>query len=118
MGADFPEKAAKTFKKSWDRGRCELNMENLFSKLASRESRRFMALPEHGCTLSPGQRMTAEMRSGQLVLTQGFSVLAVSASPPADIAQALSDGCGVAPAVVTQAYPLSGMIEVTLGHEN
>ena len=114
MGTDFPEKAAKTFKKSWDRGACDLGMENLFSRLVVEESRSFTARINEAHFFNQGDQVTVEVRGKKIVLTLGLATVAVCENAPSDTLIALAENCGISPGRVTANFPISGMVEITL----
>jgi hypothetical protein len=114
MGADFPEKAAATFKKSWDKARVALATADLFTQQPSCAARTAAAEIVDGTKLHVGDRLTVELEEGGLVARRGLTEVAHFTSPPAPLLEAMKSSCGIATGTVEQVHDLAGVAEISL----
>jgi hypothetical protein len=114
MGADFPEKAAATFKKSWDRARVALATADLFTRKPS-EAKCTAAADIVGSTrLKVGEHLTVEAQGEGLVALRGIAEVARFPNPPTELLKAVQDSCGIAKGVVEQIHEMAAVAEISL----
>lgn len=114
MGSDFIEKAAPSFKKSWDRHRVKLETSDLFTQHPVCAARTTTARINGKVQLRVGDNLIVEIRDGSLIAMQGNSPVAQFDAPPPEIMETVKDSCGIAKGTVEQVYNLSGVVEVSL----
>jgi len=114
MGADFKEKAGKSFEKCWDKAAVEANTPDLFRKSAEHAANRFEAEPIGGCLLSIGDSTVVRVEGRRIVGRNGLSPVLVISAPTAALSQSIAEGCDVARADVVSVDPISGIYEVTI----
>lgn len=114
MGADFPEKATPTFKKSWDRARVTLATADLFTREPRCAARMAAAEIVGSAKLSAGDRLVVEAHGAELVALRGNTEVARFTKPSAELVRAVNDSCGVAKGVVEQVHDLAGVVEISL----
>lgn len=114
MGADFIEKAAPSFKKSWDRGRVDLATATLFTKEPSRLVRTVAFDIVGGARLAPGDRLVVQAEGGGLAARRGTAVVARAGACKPDLMAAVAASCGIADGTVEQVHGLAGTAEISL----
>ena len=114
MGSDFIEKAAPTFRKSWDRARTALATADLFTKAPSSAPRTAAAEIIGTAQLEVGDRLTVEAQDGALVARRGNRDVARFTNPAPALVQAVEQSCGVAKGMVEQVHGLAGVAEISL----
>ena len=115
MGVDFIKKCAKSFTKSWDRGKAELAAPNLFKHNPALAARTYCANITPGTETPPGREFLLRAEGSDLRLYEGASpVGSIKDSPPSLIAAVQSSGCGLAVAKVVCAHGLSGAVDISV----
>ena len=114
MGADFIEKAAPSFRKSWDRARTALATADLSTNAPSSTARTAAAEVIGKTQLKVGDRLTVEARDGGLVARHGNSDVARFMDPAPALVQAVQESCGVAKGTVEQVHHMAGVAEISL----
>ena len=114
MGLDFVRNKTKTFVKSWDRHRVELGTPDLFTKQPDYCGRTATAEVGNSVILCEGDCLTVEIDGQRLVAIRELSQVAHFISPPAELFQAVREGCGVARGVVQQVNVVSGTVEISI----
>jgi hypothetical protein len=114
MGADFIERAAKSFEKSWDRARVELATADLFTQKPSGAKYTAAANIVGSAQLRVGDHLTVEPQDGGLVALRGNLEVARFPNPPAELLKAVEDSCGIAKGVVEQVHDIASVAEISL----
>jgi hypothetical protein len=114
MGADFVQKAAKGFEKSWDRGRAALCTADLFTQMPSRAARTAAAEMLGDVALLPGDHVTVEKSGEILVARKGLTLVAHLNSPSAELVGAVDASCGIAKGTIEQVHELARVVEISL----
>ncbi|WP_434615208.1 hypothetical protein [Azospirillum sp. B2RO_4] len=114
MGADFVEKATPSFLKSWDRGKVELATSDLFTRKPSKATRTAAADIIGNTNLSAGDKLTVEIRGGELFALRGNRSVAKFPNPSPALIQAIGDSCGIAKGTVEQVHIFSGVAEISI----
>lgn len=114
MGADFVEKAAPTFKKSWDRARVALATADLFTREPNCAARTAVAELVGGAKLSVGDHLIVEADGSGLIALRGNTQVARFTNPSVELIKAVRDSCGVAKGTVEQVHDLAGIAEISL----
>jgi hypothetical protein len=114
MGADFIEKAAKSFEKSWDRGRVELATADLFTRKPTDARCTAAADIVDGAQLRVGDHLTVEPQGGGLVALRGNVEVARFPKPPTELLKAVVDSCGIAKGVVEQVHDIASVADISL----
>lgn len=114
MGADFIDKATPTFKKSFDRARIALATADLFTREPNCAARTAAFDITRNAKLRPGDQVTVELDTNDLVALQGNAEVARSVRPPQELLSAVRDSCGVAKGVVQEAHDLAGVVEISV----
>lgn len=114
MGADFKEKAKRSFEKSWDNAAVAANTPDLFRKLADAAPVRFEAeLICDACAVI-GEYFYAQVENGKIICRRGISPVLVIASPTSTLLQVITEACNIARVEVVAVDPVSGVLEVTV----
>ncbi len=114
MGADFPEKAAATFKKSWDRARVALATADLFTRSPGEAKYVAVADINECAKLQVGEHLTVEAQAGTLVALRGNAEVARFPKPPAELLKAVESSCGIAKGFVEQVHEIAAVAEISL----
>jgi len=114
MGADFIEKAAPTFKTSWDRGRVTLATSTLFTNQPSRLVRTVAADVVGGARLEAGDQLVVEAEGEGLAARRGNVVVARMGACRPELMAAVEASCGIAKGTVEQVHDLAGTVEISL----
>jgi hypothetical protein len=114
MGADFKEKARKSFEKCWDRAAVKANTPDLFSKTAECAPNRYEAEAIGGLNVTTGESCCLRIEEGKLIGRRGLSPVLTIASPSPELVQSIAEGCNVARADIVAVDPISGVLEVTI----
>lgn len=114
MGADFKEKAKKSFEKCWDTAAVEANTPDLFCRTPDRAPHRFEAEAIGNVAIFVGESVAVRMEGGALVGRRGVSPILTIAHPSAGLVESIAQGCNIARADVVAADPISGVFEVTI----
>ncbi len=114
MGADFKEKAKKSFKKSWDTAAVVANTPDLFCKARDHAPNRFEAEAIGKAAIIVGESLAVRMEGGALVGRRGVSPVLTIANPSAELVESIAQGCNIARADVVGADPISGVFDVTI----
>jgi len=114
MGTDFIQKAAKSFEKSWDRGRVALGTANLFTQTPECAARTAAAEMLGNVSLKPGEHVTVEKSGTSLIARKGLTPVAQFNSPSADIVTAVEASCGIAKGTIEQVHELARVVEISL----
>ncbi len=114
MGIDFIKKAAKSFKRSWDRGRIELAEPNLFQNNPKLEPRAIAAHPAPGHEFKPTDEYVARPSGDKLYLYRGEKCVGEAPQAPKDTLKAIRQAGSVALAKVVNTHPISGTADITL----
>lgn len=114
MGADFKEKAAKSFDKCWDKAAVRANTPDMFSKTADRAPSRFEAEAIGDAPVSVGDSVCLRLENGKLIGRRGVSPVLTIAVPTSDLVRSVEESCNIARAEVVAADPISGVLEVTV----
>lgn len=114
MGADFSEKAAKSFKKSWDRARVDLATADLFTREPECAARTAEADLVGNARLAIGETLIVEVEDGSLVARKANTTVARFTNPSADLLSAVAMSCGVAKGVVCEVHSLANVAEISL----
>jgi hypothetical protein len=112
MGADFYDKAAKGFKKSFDRARATLATPDLFTRqpeCVTRSVAADMIVP-----VTVGERLTIEREGAELIGLRGNKEVIRIKDPTSDQLEAITASCGVAQGVVEQVHELAQVAELSL----
>lgn len=114
MGADFIEKAAPSFKKSWDRGRVALATSSLFTSKPSRLVRTVAADVVGGARLRAGDILVVQAEGGGLTARRGNAVVARAEGCGSELMAAVAASCGLAKGTVEQVHDLACAVEISL----
>lgn len=114
MGAEFIEKAAPTFRKSWDRARVALATADLFTRTPGCAARTAAANIIGDARLTVGEKLIVEFQDGVLIARRGMSDVARFTDPAPGLVQAVKDSCGVAKGTVEQVHDMAGVAEISL----
>ena len=114
MGIDFIERAAKSFKKCWDRSLVDLGTADLFTRLPNEEPRAVTADLKIGARVSSGSTVNVEVSGCSLVLTIGNHEVGEVVNPPREVFDAVVNSHGIACGRIEQIYHLTGTAELTL----
>lgn len=114
MGVDFIRKAAKSFTRSWDRGRVQLATADLFTREPLCSARTIAGEIVDGAVLMQGDRLTVELAADALVARRGLIEVLRFHEPPHEVLDALHASCGVASGRIEQIHRLAGVAEVSL----
>lgn len=114
MGADFKQKAKRSFEKCWDTAAVEANTPDLFCKTQDHAPNRFEAEAIGNAALLVGEAVALRMEGGALVGRRGVSPVLIISSPSAALVESIAQGCNIARADVVAADPISGVFEVTV----
>lgn len=114
MGADFKQKAKRSFEKCWDTAAVEANTPDLFCKTPDHAPNRFEAEAIGNAAILVGEAVALRMEGGALVGRRGVSPVLTIASPSAALVESIAQGCNIARADVVAADPISGVFEVTI----
>lgn len=114
MGIDFIEKAAPSFKKSWDRERVNLATSDLFTCQPDRAARSATAYLIDGLQLKAGEWVTVEIHDGVLIARRGNGIVAQFNNPPPELVEAVKASCSIAKGHIDQVHDLAGMVEISL----
>lgn len=114
MGADFIEKATRTFKRTWDRGRLRLGTADLFTRAPECGPRVVAGKILGDVRVKIGDRLTVEVEGGALIGRLGLTPIAEFAGVPEEIIHAIKSSSGVATGQVEQIHELAGVLEVSL----
>jgi hypothetical protein len=114
MGIDFIKKAAKSFKRSWDRGRTELAQPNLFQNNPKLEPSAIAAHPAPGHEFKAADEYVARPSGDKLYLYCGEKCVGEAPHATKDALNAISQAGNVALAKVVKTHPISGTADITL----
>jgi hypothetical protein len=114
MGADFIEKAAPTFRKSWDRGRVALATSTFFTNQPSCLVRTVAAEIVGTARLEAGDVLVVEAEGGGLAARRGNVVVARIEACKPELMAAVEASCGIAKGTVEQVHDLAGTVEISL----
>lgn len=114
MGADFIEKAAPSFQKSWDRGRVSLATSTLFTAEPSRLVRTVAADVVGEVRLQPGDVLVVQVEGGGLTARRGNAVVARAEGCRPGLIAAVEASCGLAKGTVEHVHNLAGAVEISL----
>jgi hypothetical protein len=114
MGVEFIQRAAPTFKKSWDRGRKALGTADLFTRTPDMAGCSAAFVIANNARLSPGECVVVESEGSDLIARRGLAEVARADAPPAQLLRAVEDSCGVAKGTVEQIHEVAGMAEISL----
>lgn len=115
MGVDFIKRCAKSFQKSWDRGKMDLAAPDLFKHDPTLAARTYCANLTPGTNVEPGRHLLLRAVNSDLRLYDGCSdVGSVKGSPPSLVAAVTGAGCGVALAKVVCVHEFSGAVDVSV----
>lgn len=114
MGADFIQKAAKGFKRRWDRGRLQLATADLFTREPSCAARTIAGDIVGDVLFEPGERLTVELSGHGLLGRRGLTPVLRFDDPPGEILRAVQDSCGVATGRIEQVHEVARVAEVSI----
>ncbi len=114
MGIDFIEKAAPTFKKSWDRARVTLGTADLFTLSPDRTVRIAAAHVIGDAELRKGDQLTVEILDGAMIARRGNRNVARFSNPPPVLVQAVRASSGIAKGTVEQVHNVANVAEISL----
>ena len=114
MGADFIEKTARTFRRTWDRERVRLATPTLFTRDPELAPRTIAGTLLGDAHVSAGEQVTIDLEGTQLVARRGLVPIAAFPDPPADVLRAMEASFAVATGQVEEVHPISRVVEVSL----
>ena len=114
MGADFVEKATKSFKRSWDRAKVALSTADLFTRQPDDAPRTVAADIVNGADLDVGVSLVVEGQDGMLIARRGNDEVARVTDAPSSILQAVTESCGLAKGTVETVHPIARVVEISL----
>lgn len=114
MGADFIQKAARAFKRTWDRGRVQLATADLFTREPNSVARTIAGDIVDDARLDEGERLTVELNDQGLVGRRGLRQVLRFDDPPDEILRAVQASCGVALGRVEHVHEVAHVAEVSL----
>lgn len=114
MGADFKQKAKRSFEKCWDAAAVQAHTPDLFCKNPDHAPNRFEAEAIGNAAVLVGETVAVRMESGSLIGRRGLSPVLTIANPSPDLVASIAKGCNIARADVVAADPISGVFEVTI----
>ena len=114
MGAELVEKAAPSFKKSWDRARVALATADLFTRIPDCAARTAAADIIGNARLQIGEKLTVEAEGGSLIARRGNSDVARFTNPAPTLLTAVQASCGIAKGTVEQVHEIAGVAEISL----
>ncbi len=114
MGSEFIEKAAPTFKKSWDRARVELATATLFTRVPVSSAR--TATADIICNALPevGENLVVQPQGSALIARRGNTEVARFTNPAPALIEAVNESCGIAKGTVEQVYPIARVADISL----
>lgn len=114
MGADFKEKAKKSFEKSWDNAAVAANTPDLFRKSPENAPSRYEAELIGSACAAVGDSFYGQVENGKVIGRNGISPVLTIPAPTATLLKSINDGCDLARINVVAADPISGVLEVTI----
>lgn len=114
MGADFIEKAAPSFKRSWDRGRVRLGTAGLFTEQPRPPVRVIAGDVIGSLPMEVGDLLTIELNGSALVGRRGLDEVVIFSRPPGALVRAISSSCGIAKGIVEVVYERARVVEVAV----
>jgi hypothetical protein len=114
MGAEFIQRAAKTFVKRWDEGRRMLSTADLFTREPQCGSHSAAFEVKKNAELYVGETLTVEKEGESLVARHGLSEVARSIRPSTDLLQAVDRSCGIAKGTVETIHSIANIAEISL----
>ena len=114
MGADFKEKARRTFEKCWDKAAVEANTPDLFCKSAEKADSRYEAETLGSYKVQIGDSVCIRVEDGKVIGRKGITPVMNIPAPTACLIQSINEGCNIACASVVGVDPISGVVEVTI----
>jgi len=112
MGLDFIRRRAKTFTKTWSRGRTDLAQPTLFTRYPECRSRSVLVDLAPNAGVSAGTRLLLCARGADLLLVRGTTQIGSASSPPPDLMAAICKAGGNALGQVARINPISGTADV------
>lgn len=114
MGAEFIEKAAPSFKKSWDRARLRLATADLFTRSPDCAARTATADILSDAPLKIGDKLTVEAQGRTLVARRGNTDVARFTNPAPALLDAVNASSGIARGTVEQVYSIARVADISL----
>jgi hypothetical protein len=114
MGADFIEKAGRSFRKSWDRGRVERATADLFTRAPECSNPTGMAEVRTGVVLKNGEQLVVQLSEAGLVARRGIVEVARFVNPPIAVLQVVEQGCGIGRGEVQAYHTQSRVAEISV----
>ncbi|MBO6566367.1 MAG: hypothetical protein JJ956_16560 [Pseudomonadales bacterium] len=114
MGAEFVEKAARSFAKSWDKGKVKLSTADLLTRTPEQQVVVCAAdlLGPHIPKI--GDQVTVELEGSRMIARDGVNEIAIVNQPSAAVQEALKKSCSIAPGQIEKVHSLAGVIEVSI----
>lgn len=114
MGAEFIEKAAPAFRKSWDRARVTLATADLFTRTPKCAARTGIADIVGDAAIAVGDWLTVEVQDDVLIARRGNGDVARFTNPAPDLFRAVEASCGIAKGTVEHVHSLARIAEISL----
>ncbi len=114
MGADFVEKATKTFTKAWDKGLIELGTSDLLTREPSKQRRSGVVDLSAAAKLQQGDRVTVEAIGDGLTVRVGMTTVGQYSAPAPEIVALVQGSCGIADGVVEAVHKPAGIAEISV----
>ena len=114
MGSEFIEKAAPSFKKSWDSARLDLVTADLFTRMPNSVARTATADILGGASLQVGEKLTVEASGRILIARKGLADIARFTKPAPALLEAVKASCGIAVGTVERVYPMARVADISL----
>lgn len=114
MGVDFISNKVRTFRKGWDREAAALATPDLFRPQPSGQARQIQGDLATGATVSVGEALTVRLTGTEIVAYRLDAIVVEFTAPPAEIIEALRQGCDVASAIVETFDALGGTVRISL----
>jgi hypothetical protein len=114
MGVDFIRRAAPTFRKSWNQGKLELAIPNLFTRLPGAQRRSVTAECSDINQIACGLPVTVVADGDSLVTLNGTRAVGRVRSAPPDVMRRIADAGGIAVGTIGEIRPVSETFDVEL----
>lgn len=114
MGVEFIRKAAKPFKKHWDKSRRDLATADLFTRQPACAGRSAPFDLQQNVTLHVGDTVMVEAQGATLVARLSLTLVGRTDNPPTTLLRAVQDSCGIAKGTIEHIHSLAQVAEITL----
>jgi hypothetical protein len=115
MGLDFITRCTPTFKRSWDKGRQDIEQFDLFTRHPELRDRTFRLFPTNDTDFQAGEELVFRFHEGQLIAFRGRTPVGVFTNTTPALVEAVQQAPqGVTCGRVDKIHPLSRSADVIL----